>query len=150
MASADAAPLGNVKLKVVCYTIPMMGHALPLLSLAKTMAQRGHQMIFVSSKGLSQMNDLCSAVKVHYEGLEDSYTTEELKAIPDPTGPVFREYYERHEKLMLELLVREAPDLVLADYASGAAITAARETKTMLVLNMAFPGTLVHRMPALA
>ena len=29
----------------------MMGHALPLLSLAKTMAQRGHQMIFVSSKG---------------------------------------------------------------------------------------------------
>lgn len=45
------------------------------------------------------MNDLCSAVNVHYEGLEDGLSTEALKAIPDPTGPVFQEYFKKHESL---------------------------------------------------
>ena len=54
----------------MCYSIPMMGHALPVLSLARALAQRGHQVVYATSRAM-QMEALCSKAGVSFRGLED-------------------------------------------------------------------------------
>ncbi|CAL1136052.1 unnamed protein product [Cladocopium goreaui] len=146
-AAAQLAPeLGHEKLKVVIYTIPMMGHALPMVSIGRTMAQRGHQVIFAVSEGLgSKLKDLCKAAGMRYFGLSDGVTSPYLRT-QDPLGPVFEEFLEADQADFDALVEKESPDVVVSDYASGAPFDICKEKKVPLVLNYALPGTIVKRM----
>mmetsp|Transcript_13994 Transcript_13994/g.16302 ORF Transcript_13994/g.16302 Transcript_13994/m.16302 type:complete len:433 (+) Transcript_13994:59-1357(+) len=139
-----AEPMGNEKLKIVAYTIPMMGHALPLLSLCRSLVSRGHRVVFAVSTGLGHLDEMCSSSGIHYAGLEDGLTSEYLKQ-QDPTGPVFKEFTEVDEKPLAKVVEDESPDVVVADYASGAPFQMCKERKIPLVLNLPLPGTLVKK-----
>lgn len=144
----EAAPFGNVKLKVMAYTIPMMGHALPLVSLCKALAQRGHQVTLAASSGLPQLQESCTTAGLKHAPLDDGFTPELLKA-QDPMGPVFWDFMNADQKLFSSLLENESPDVVVSDYVSAAPFEICRTKKIPLVLNIPLPGTLVRRMQIL-
>eukprot|EP00435_Cladocopium_sp_Y103_P043652 s748_g12.t1 len=74
-AAQLAHELGHEKLKVAIYTIPMMGHALPMISIGRSLAQRGHEVIFAVSEGLgSKLKDLCKTAGMRYFGMSDGAT----------------------------------------------------------------------------
>jgi len=144
-AAQVAQALGKEKLKVVLYTIPMMGHVLPMVSIGRALSQRGHQVIFAVSEGLGKVDDLCKTAGMRYVGLSDGITAEYLKT-QDPLGPVFEDFLEVDQAPVNALVEKESPDVIFSDYASGAPFEICKEKNIPLVLNYPLPGTLAKRM----
>ncbi|CAJ1338384.1 unnamed protein product [Effrenium voratum] len=137
-------PMGIEKIKVLAYSIPMMGHLTPLLHLSKALAARGHDVLVVSSEFL-EVQDKLEAMNVRWRGLKDG----EKPVVEDPNGPHFQRYMDLHMSLVSSVLDEEKPDVILADYVGGAAMLCAREKAIPLVVNAALPTTLVARMTTL-
>ncbi|CAJ1409925.1 unnamed protein product [Effrenium voratum] len=146
-------PMGIEKIKVLAYSIPMMGHLTPLLHLSKALAARGHDVLVVSSEFL-EVQDKLEAMNVRWRGLKDGEKPvvevgNGVNFLEDPNGPHFQRYMDLHMSLVSSVLDEEKPDVILADYVGGAAMLCAREKAIPLVVNAALPTTLVARMTTL-
>ncbi|CAE7324466.1 GT7 [Symbiodinium pilosum] len=155
------------KLKVLCYSCPLMGHVTPTLSLASALAKKGHEVIFVSSQGLAgKVAESCRRSGYMFRGLADAMTAEELRTIHPAEGPVFMDFTEKHGPLLAQMIKVEMkiekyhssgpsprlkspqnwkPDVVVADFASGAGLLQAKEMQLPLVINVPMPASLLRR-----
>jgi len=132
------------KRPIICYSLPLMGHVTPILSICNALRSKGHKVLFVSSVGLrKKLEDRCRRQGFTFRPLEDGMTEEEVASIHPAAGPTFKDFTEKHGPLLAELIRAEEPIVVVADFASGAGLLQAPKMKVPLVINVPMPASLL-------
>ncbi|CAE6945412.1 UFGT [Symbiodinium sp. KB8] len=132
------------KRPIICYSLPLMGHVTPILSICNALRSKGHKVLFVSSAGLrKKLEDRCRRQGYAFRPLEDGMTEQEVSSIHPAAGPTFKDFTEKHGPLLAELIRAEEPIVVVADFASGAGLLQAPKMKVPLVINVPMPASLL-------
>lgn len=129
-------------MKVICYSLPQMGHTIPMQHCAEALAERGHVVALVTSacweSKLTRTTARCVAVHGLANGLEDAY----VKTF-GPKNCGFPECATKDTPLLQAFAESFEADVVVADVFSVAAIRVAKAMRLKLVLNLPGPAAFV-------
>ena len=130
-------------LRVAMFSLPAMGHFLPLCSLAGELVRRGHRVQFhLYDTFREEMEPKVKALGAEFCPIATSYSgmpPSEARRQIEQSGKKLRGITDETIPLMKEAWRQQRPDLVVVDVICSAGLRAARELGLPLVINVPGP-----------
>lgn len=136
----DGVSLSWKPLKVVCVVVSAYGHFIPILNCAKSLKEKGHEVIIVTNgteKTKSKLGGMAESV-----GITMDFTDCGLDVDVDGMRkPAYRgehpldTFLQKWDPYVKEKLVSQRPDVVLSDYFSTCGVINANRLNIPLVIN---------------
>ena len=118
--------------KIVLYSIPHMGHLMPVLQVAEALCEQ-HKVVFACAANLEGRVRAASSKRLQLGLLQNGLSDEYMRTF-GPACPAFDECAGKDTPLLDELVAAAQPKVIVADFFSTAAFRVAAQRQIPLVI----------------